>query len=235
MRPFTMRPAIRYAIPMLALGLWPGGAEGQTEIDVDLELVLAVDSSASIDINEFKLQTVGLAGAFRDPEIIEAIRHWTPNGVAVTVIQWSNPYQQRVAVDWTRVGDRASIEALAARIERMVRIVMGETAIGEALRFAARHIENGPFRGSRRIIDISGDGRSNVGVAPDGFRNGTVAAGIIVNGLAILNEDRTLDLYYVDHVIGGLGAFVMTARDFEDFANAMRLKLLEEIRGTPLG
>jgi hypothetical protein len=82
---------------------------------------------------------------------------------------------------------------------------------------------------------VSGDGRSNVGVDPDGLRDDGVAAGITIIGLAILNDDIPLDLYYADHVIGGHDAFVMTTRDFDDFARAIRFKLLQEIRGAPLG
>jgi hypothetical protein len=235
MRPCTIRLAIRHAILMLAFAPSPAGAETQADVYVDLALVLAVDSSASIDFDEFKLQTIGLAYAFRDSEIIEAIQHSTPKGVAVTVVQWSGRHEQPVAVDWTRIGDRASAEALAVRIERMGRLLMGDTAIGEALRFVIRHIERGPFRGSRQTIDVSGDGHSNHGYSPAAFRDGAVAAGITINGLAILNEDITLDRYYADHVIGGRDAFVITTRTFEDFARAMRLKLLQEIRGAPRG
>ena len=103
------------------------------------------------------------------------------------------------------------------------------------LRFAIGHIENGPFRGARRVIDVSGDGESSSGDSPDRFRDAAVAAGITINGLTILNEDPTLDQYYAEHVIGGPEAFVIAARDYEDFARAMRIKLLQEIRGAPLG
>ena len=197
--------------------------------------MLAVDSSGSVDFGEFDLQTGGLAGAFRDAEVIAAIERWAPQGVAVSVVLWSGRGEQRVAVDWTRVGDRASAEALAARIETMGRGMLAETALGEALAFAIRHLERGPFAGTRQLIDVSGDGRSNVGMDPDLFPRRAVAAGITINGLAILNDDIALDLYYAQHVIGGSDAFVMTARDFEDFAQAMRRKLLREIRGVPLG
>jgi hypothetical protein len=140
-----------------------------------------------------------------------------------------------VAVDWTRIGDRASVEALATRIEAMGRSLIGETALGNLLRFALEHFERGPFHGVRRIVDVSGDGRSNAGDALEPIRKAATAAGITINGLAILNEDLALDLYYADHVIGGPDAFVMTAQDYRDFTRAMRLKLLKEIRGAPLG
>jgi Protein of unknown function (DUF1194) len=229
------RLTLRVALLGLALALPSAGASGQSPTVVDLALVLAVDSSGSVDFGEFDLQTGGLAGAFRDAEVIAAIEQWAPQGVAVAVVLWSGRGQQRVAVDWTRIGDRASAEALAARIETMGRGMLAETALGEGLLFAIRQLERSPFAGVRRLIDVSGDGRSNVGVEPDGLRDIAVADGITINGLAILNDDIALDLYYAGHVIGGRDAFVMTAREFEDFARAMRSKLLQEIRGTPLG
>jgi hypothetical protein len=178
------------------LALAPAGALGQQGSVVALELVLAVDSSGSVDFGEFDLQTGGIAGAFRDAEVIAAIEQWAPQGVAVSVVLWSGRGQQRVAVDWTRIGDRESAEALALRIEKMGRGMLAETALGEGLQFAFRQLERSPFAGVRRLIDVSGDGRSNVGADPDGFRDGAVAAGITINGLAILNDDITLDLYY---------------------------------------
>lgn len=219
----------------LALAVASSSASAQSKLGVDLELVLAVDSSGSVSFGEFQLQAVGIARALRDPEVIEAIQTWTPKGVAVSVVHWSGRGQQLVAVDWTRIGDRASAEALATRIEAMGRSLIGETAIGNLLRFAIDHMERGPFHGVRRIVDVSGDGMSNAGDAPEPIRDAATAGGITINGLAILNDDRTLDLYYADHVIGGPGAFVMTAQDYRDFARAMRFKLLQEIRGAPLG
>lgn len=226
---------LRSAILMLALAAPLGGLAAQGRVEVDVQLVLAVDSSGSVSFREFELQAVGIARALRDPEVIEAIERWTPNGIAVSVVHWSGRRQQLVAVDWTRVGDRTSLQALATRIEAMRRTMLGETAIGDLLRFAIEHFGRGSFRGARRIVDVSGDGKSNAGVAPSPVRDAAAAAGITINGLAILNDDLTVDLYYADHVIGGPDAFVMTARDYRDFARAMRLKLLQEIRGAPLG
>ncbi|HEX5079846.1 MAG TPA: DUF1194 domain-containing protein [Geminicoccaceae bacterium] len=226
---------LRCAMLVLALAAPPQGAAAQSRIDVDVQLVLAVDSSGSVSFREFELQTVGIAGALRDPEVIEAVEHWAPHGVALSLMLWSGRLQQSVAVDWTRVEDRASLEELAAQIERAGRSLLGETAIGEALRFAAEHLERGPFRGARRIVDVSGDGVTNAGAPPGPIRDLAAAAGITINGLAILNDDLSVDRYYADQVIGGPDAFVLTARDYDDFARAMRLKLLQEIRGTPLG
>jgi hypothetical protein len=225
--------------PVLALALPCVSAQSQdsarSQDQVDLELVLAVDSSGSIDFGEYDLQTGGLAGAFRDAEIIAAIEQWAPKGVAVSVVLWSGRDQQRVAVDWTRISDRASAEVMAARIETMGRGMLAETALGEALRFSINHIERSPFAGERRLIDVSGDGRSNVGELPGRYRDAAAAADITINALAILDDDIGLARYYAEEVIGGRDAFVITAHDHDDFARAMRQKLLQEIRGTPLG
>ena len=105
---------------------------------------------------------------------------------------------------------------------------------GEALRFATGLLAYGPFQGARRIIDVSGDGPSNAGGEPDPMRDAAALAGLTINGLAILRENPGLDRYYAEHVIGGADAFVMIAQDYDDFARAIRQKLLREIRGAPL-
>jgi hypothetical protein len=216
--------------------LLAGGLIGpaRAQAHVDLELVLAVDSSGSVDFAEFELQAGGLARAFRDPEVVEAIEGAAPNGIAVSMIQWSGRRQHLTVVDWTKVTDAASAGALATAIEAAGRVLIGETAIADALQFAADELAYGPFHGARRVIDVSGDGPTNAGSDPDPVRDAAVLAGMTINGLAILNESPTLDRYYADHVIGGPDAFILTASDYDDFARAIRLKLLREIRGAPL-
>jgi hypothetical protein len=220
------------ALAILLANAVIGGA--RAEIDVDLELVLAIDSSGSVDFGEFDLQAAGIARALRDPEVIEALQGAAPNGVAVAVIEWSGPGQHLLAVDWTRITDARSAAALAARVDAMGRSLIGETAIADALRFASERLADNPFQGARRIIDVSGDGPSNAGGEPDPIRDAAAFAGITINGLAILNENPTLDRYYAEHVSGGPDAFVVTARTYDDFARAIRLKLLREIQGAPL-
>jgi hypothetical protein len=116
----------------------------------------------------------------------------------------------------------------------MGRVLIGETAIADALRFASEQLAYGPFQGTRQIIDVSGDGPTNAGADPDPLRDAAALAGITINGLAILNEVPRLDRYYAEHVIGGPDAFIMAAKGYGDFAHAIRLKLLREIRGAPL-
>ena len=230
----TWRDAAARGLRRLALAILLASAavvSAQADVGVDLELVLAIDSSGSVDFGESELQMGGIANALRDPEVIEAIEGGAPNGVAVAVIEWSGPGQQLVGIDWTRITDATTAAALAARIESIGRGLIGETAIGEALRFASGLLAYGPFQGVRRIIDVSGDGPSNAGEEPERMRDAAALAGITINGLAILRENPGLDRYYAEHVIGGPDAFVMVA---DDFARAIRQKLLREIRGAPL-
>jgi hypothetical protein len=203
------------------------------QVPVELELILAVDASGSVSAAEFDLQVQGLAAAFQDPEVVAAIRDAGPAGIAVALVQWSSPGQQTVAVDWSLISDADSAAALARRIVAAGRLIMGETAIDGGLAFSMGLLSTNEFVGRRRIIDISGDGETNWGASPDRMRDRVVAAGITINGLAVANEQPALAEYYRDHVIGGAGAFVVAATDYEDFARAMRTKLVQEIGHGP--
>ncbi len=199
---------------------------------VDLELVLAVDASSSVSTAEFDLQIQGLARAFRDPRVLQAIRAAGDLGLAVSLIQWSDTRKQVLAVDWTLVADPEGAKAFADEVANAPRFVIGGgTAIGSLLKFAIRQLDGNDFRGRRRVIDVSGDGRANQGAPPAISRDAAVALGIAINGLAILNEDLALAEYYRAQVIGGAGAFVMTANDYQSYARAILAKLLREIGG----
>lgn len=220
-----------------ALGLivclaWP--SVPARAMEVALELILAVDCSASVDAHEYTLQMRGIADAFRAPEVVQAISAAAPNGIAVTLVQWSGATMQVQAITWRRVHDAESANRLAATIEASPRrIRWGATAIGEMLKFARRLFDDNDFNGTRRVIDLSGDGSSNQGEFPTLARLPIVASGIVINGLAILNDEPTLDRYYRRQVIGGERSFVLSARDFVDFANAIRRKLIREIGHPP--
>ncbi len=202
---------------------------------VNLDLVLAIDASGTVDPAEFDLQTRGLADAFRDPEVIAAIQATGARGIAVAVVQWSGRGQQVVTVGWTPVADEASSKALAKKIEIAGRRLVGATTvIDRALLFSVELLAVSPFHGQRKVIDLSGDGKTNYGPLPDLARDHALAAGITINGLAIVNDVADLAAYYRDHVIGGAGSFLMTARDYADFATAIRMKLVREIIGTPV-
>ncbi len=214
--------------------LVPAEVRGQ-EQQVDMALVLAVDASSSVSTEEFDLQMRGLAQAFRDPAVVQAIRASGDLGIAVSLIQWSDGRKQVKAVDWMAVRDEAAAQALADEIEAAPRyLIGGGTAIGGALKYALRQFDNNGFRARRKVIDLSGDGRTNQGARPADARDEAVAQGVTINGLAILNEDPTVDSYYYANVIGGTGAFVMTANDYESYGLAILAKLIKEIAGVPV-
>ena len=202
---------------------------------VDLELVLAIDTSGSVDPWEFGLQIRGLAAAFRDPTVQAAIAGSTPNGLAVALVQWSGAGEQLRTTDWALIEDRGSAAEFARRIEASGRQFMGRTAIAGALRFATALILRNPYAGARKVIDLSGDGRSNDGQGLGAARAAAILAGITINGLAVTTDRADLGRYFRERVIGGPDAFVLTAQDYEDFVRAIRIKLLREIGGTPIG
>jgi hypothetical protein len=199
--------------------------------DVDLQLLLAVDVSPSINADEYALQIHGLADALRDPDVINAISLAAPHGVAVALMQWAGPREQVLSVPWVVVRDQATAEALAAKIDAVVRPVTdGGTAIGDALARGVKLLAEGGFRATRRVIDVSGDGRTNIGDSPAPVRTRAVSHGVTVNGLVILHEEPQVDAYYLKCVVGGPGAFVLRIQNFQDFTQAMRLKLTMEIK-----
>ena len=213
----------------LLLSAFLGEASAQELEPVALELALAIDTSSSVSVEEYELQRRGLAEAFRDPEVQGAIRSLGAPGIAVALIQWSGNRMQGTSVDWTRLSDAPSAERFAAAVEASGRLFTGSTALGGAVRFALGEIERNLFEGRRKVIDVSGDGFS--GLSPRRERDRAVARGVTINGLAILNEKAELGGYYAAHVIGGPGAFVLTAASYEDFAEAIREKLVKEIAG----
>lgn len=234
-----MVPLMRCLLVALAsLALLPGNARAQSGQPVDLELVLAVDTSTSVDEQEFALQTQGLAEAFLHPDVVNAIRLAGRKGVAVSVVHWAGAGAQATAVDWFVVRDSASAAALSRRIASTARVLNGMTDIAGVLQFSMRSILSNGLDGARRVIDVSGDGTGNAG-KDAAARDQALAQGIVVNGLVINNVDYSLgelaniDLYshYRDNVIGGLGAFLMTAKDYDDFRVAIRRKLVREIIG----
>lgn len=217
---------------VLAAGLMLANSYASAE-DVDLELLLAVDVSPSVNAEEYVLQMRGLADALRHPDVVGAIRSAAPSGVAVALMQWGGPREQNVSVPWTVVRDEATASAFAERIETVIRpSTTGGTAIGDALGRGVSVLAENNFRGVRQVIDLSGDGRTNQGDSPAPIRAHAVSLGITVNGLVIIDEDPQLISYYLARVIGGPGSFVLHADDFEDFARAIRLKLVREIEGS---
>jgi hypothetical protein len=218
---------------MLALTGLPFVPESRADdAEVDLVLVLAVDCSYSVDASEFRLQMQGLADAFRRSDIHEAISRGGNGRIAVIVMQWSDEKNQQLLGSWAVLDAPASALAFAEHIATSRRELMeGGTAIGDALRFAARVLLAAPFRTDRRVIDISSDGRNNRGDLVSNARDEVVAKGITINALPILSEFPTLDYYFEQQVIGGPNHFMIPVRDYNSFATAIARKLLQEITG----
>ena len=194
-------------------------------------LVLAIDVSASVTADSYVLQHDGIARAFENPRLIDAVSA-VPGGIEVLVLEWSDPERIKVIVEWQRVAGVDSAVDLAAAVRRTERSSNGLTAIGPDLLAAAAAFDHLPEPAARRVIDISGDGMANFGLPPKVARDHIVAAGISTDGLAILTEEPWLEGYYHRHnVIGGPGAFVIVAQDCGSFADAMLRKFEQEVAG----
>jgi hypothetical protein len=209
-------------------------ALAQDAVPVDLQLVLAVDASGSVSNDRFELQKQGYAAAFRNRQVISAITSGTHASIAVTMMQWTGPALQIVVVNWSRIADEASANAFADAIAAAPRRLFGGgTSISGAIDTGVALLSDSRFRGSRRVIDISGDGSNNRGRPAGAARDEAIAKGVVINGLPILSIEADLDRYYQDNVIGGPGAFVIAARSYDTFADAIRKKLIVEIAMQP--
>ena len=197
---------------------------------VDLALVLAVDASGSVNQTRFELQKRGYAAAFRNPRVWRAIRSGMIGAIAVHMYQWTGPFMQREAMGWMIVRDEASAEAVAAAIEAGPRLLYGGgTSVSGAIDHGVGVLENLPHQPARRVIDISGDGANTSGRPASTARDAAVAKGIVINGLPILNIEPFLDRHYEEDVIGGEGSFMIAARDYDTFGDAILRKLIAEI------
>jgi hypothetical protein len=198
---------------------------------VDLALVLAIDCSFSVDANEFRLQMEGMGKAFMREEIKHAIG-LGPNGrIAVLAFQWSDENNQTVIVPWTVISNGAEADAFGTTLVATPRrLAEGGTSISIALEFAASLFASSP-PAERLVIDVSSDGRNNIGPPVAFVRNRIVRQGITINALTILNEWPTLDKYFEENVVGGQAHFVIPADNYDDYADAIYRKLLREITG----
>ncbi len=176
------------------------------------------------------LQRDGLAQAFRSEQVALAIQDGALGRIAVAVVQWSGFREHDVTLDWHVVHDRATARNLASGIESMRRRYRnGATSISHAIRYATALATTSRFSAARRVIDISGDGKNNVNNQPGAMRDQAVAAGVTINGLAILNRAKDLGDYYRKNVIGGPNSFLVTAENFQAYLAAIKKKLLREI------
>lgn len=205
---------------------------------VDLELVLAVDVSGSIDEFEATLQRQGYMSAVVHPRVIDAIQSGILQSIAVTYVEWSGDFNQRTVVDWRVIDGKESALAFASALSETPVIRARRTSISAAIDYVVPKFENNGFDGTRRVIDISGDGYSNIGRSVPDARDAAVAAGITINGLPIINDrpnpfgrppPSDLDDYYENNVIGGPGSFIVVAESFDNFSQAILSKLIREI------
>lgn len=212
---------------------------------VDVALVLVSDVSRSIDDAEFALQKQGYHAAFTDPRVMEAIAAGPQGSIAVTYVEFAGTGQTHTVIDWTVIHDADGAREFAARLAAAPRSDWGATAIGIAIDTAVQLLAESGLDARRRVIDVCGDGTSNQGRTVETARDEAVAAGITINGLAIVNDHPAeamyahvhppggLPKYYREHVTGGVSSFVLEVHDFKSFGKAMTRKLIDEIASVP--
>jgi hypothetical protein len=223
---------------LLAFALGPAARAAEA---VDLLLVFAADVSRSVDGDKFKLQREGYAAAFADVHVLDAIRSGRNGRIAVLFEEWSGFGNQKVVIDWTLIDGAKAAQSFGDRLLESPRSFADRTSISGGIDFAVAQFAHAPFTAERRAIDVSGDGTNNAGREVDHARDEALALGLTINGLAILSErplpwnpEHTnppggLANYYREHVVGGPGAFVLEARDFNSFGQAIVKKLIAEI------
>ena len=208
-------------------------------IPVDVELVIAVDVSYSMDPDEQALQREGYILALTSKEFLQALRQGANGKIAITYFEWAGQFDQKVVMPWRLIDGPEAADAVAAEIARAPYRRASRTSISGALRFAKPLFDDSGYRGLRRVIDVSGDGANNTGPLVAPMRDEVLAAGITINGLPIMlkrpyvgtMDIDNLDVYYEDCVIGGPGSFVIPIREREQFIEATRTKLVLEIAG----
>ena len=227
--------SIPAAISIVLLQVLCGTALAQTS--VDLELVLAVDASASVNEEEFRLQLDGMAAAFEAPEVIEAIGSGPEGAIAVSLLVWAEPTLPPDQSGWFVLRDSNDSYGFASRLRSQARTRTGGTGIGSGLAHAMRSFDRNNLDGTRQVVDVSGDGRETPArehvVTMRHARSQAISRGVTINGLAIANEDPDLDQWYRSSVATGFDSFVIRVADYEGFGAAMRRKLLREIEYRP--
>jgi Protein of unknown function (DUF1194) len=214
-------------------------AEKDAANAVDVELIIAVDVSYSMDMDELAIQREGYAQAIMSKEFLQALKSG-PNGkVAITYFEWAASSDQKIIIPWRLIDGPETADAVAAEIMKTPVRRASRTSISGAIYFAMPLFDEDPYHGLRRVIDISGDGPNNNGAPVTGARDEALSKGIVINGLPIMVKEPSystmdidnLDYYYEDCVIGGPGSFVVPIKDREKFKEAIRTKLLLEVAG----
>ena len=231
---------MRQSALVLAAVLWASAAQPAWAGDtpVDLELILAVDVSRSMDIDEQQLQRDGYVAALTHPEVIDAITQGRHGRIALSYVEWAGPDTQYNVVDWRAIDGPDAARAFAAALAQAPIQRFRGTSISNSLAFVAPQFDRNGFDAVRRVIDVSGDGPNNMGIPIEPARALVLSAGITINGLPIMIKQPggfasipDLDDYYEQCVIGGFGAFLVVVRSAGQFAEAIRRKLVLEIAG----
>ena len=228
-----------FVATLLLLALAATRQPASADTAVDLELVLAVDASHSIDSYEYRLQRQGYAHALSDPRLVKIVTSGPIGRIALTYVEWSGGKEQATLIDWMVIDGVGSAARFAGAVLEAPRVFADGTSISGVIDYAAKLFDRNRIEGTRRVIDISGDGPNNWGRPARDARDEAVAGGVIINGLAILNDrpsrppwpEQRVDEHYREHVIGGPGAFLITVQGFETFAEGIRKKLIREIAG----
>jgi hypothetical protein len=224
----------------LAIALVLAATPAFAETAVDLELVLAVDVSRSMDVDEQHLQRDGYVAALRHPDVVDAIRSGPLGRIAVTYVEWAGPQSQAVILPWTIIDGAAAAQRVADLLSAAPLGRYTGTSISGGLLFAAETLAKNSFAGTRRVIDVSGDGPNNRGLPVHPISTGITGSGITINGLPLMLKAPVqpysiadLDVYYEDCVIGGPGAFILAVQEKAQLAMAIKRKLVLEIAAMP--
>jgi len=221
---------------LIAMSIVAGLMRPALADSVDLRLVLAVDASGSVSEARFELQRQGYAAAFRNRQVLRAIQSGALGRIAITMVQWTGPALQVQVIPWAVISNEDEANAFAAAIDAAPRrLFSGGTSISGAIDHGVRLLAESPHTAARSVIDVSGDGANNRGRPAHAARDEAVAAGVVINGLPILELDPNLDEHYFNNVIGGPNAFMVPAHSFAEFADAILKKLIIEIADLPAG
>ena len=239
-----MLAAIRISLTLIALALT--GPPGRTAEPVDLLLVLAADVSRSVDQRKFQLQREGYAAAIADPKVLQAISSGRNRRIAMCFVEWSGVSNQKVVIDWSLIDGPDAAHKFGDQLLELPRSFAERTSISGGIDFSMSLYAHSPYEAARRTIDVSGDGTNNSGRDVMLARDDALAQGVTINGLVILsdrplpwNPEHTnppggLPNYYRNNVVGGPGAFVIVAENFESFGEGIIKKLIAEIAQAPL-
>ena len=198
--------------------------------------MLAIDVSRSVTDDEAVLQRDGYRKAFTDPAVLAGIANGPLGAIAVAYFEWAAYDFQDLIMPWTRIAGPSDAQAWADRLGAIRHQSVSWTSLSGALAYSGRLLTASPFQGTRRVVDVSGDGANNNGPSPEDERDRLVASGVTINGLPIINRhprfgrlELDVDKFYQASVVGGTGAFMIVAEDFTAFSDAIKRKLLQEI------